>query len=456
MKPVVRLILVSLPLAALGAGFMAWAVANRPEPARIDIAERAVPVRIVETVEARLPTRVTANGLVRPARVFEAVAQVGGTAEWVDPRLEVGAVLPAGTEFLRLSKADYALAAAQARANIRATEARLAELDLSEKNQRTALELERRLLEIRTADRERIARLVERDAASASALDAARAAWLAQRQKVLGLENALSLIPTQRQVLVEQIAVYEASEKTAQLNLERTDFDLPFSGRVAKVAVEEGQFVRQGQVVAVFDGVDSAEVEVHVSFADMAALTGPFADGAALPDPVALGERLGAMEIAAEIRLAVGDSQLRWPARIDRLSAAVDARTGTLGVILRVEDAYASARPGERPPLTRGMFVEAVLTGPGRVGIIVPRSAVRGGKVMVADENDRLRLLPVSVLRLQDDVALIGEGLGAGMRLVVSDLSPPVPGQLLDPVRDAALEARLAARAAGTAPDAAQ
>ena len=456
MRPGLRLILIALPLAALGAGFLAWAVANRPEPARVEIAERARPVRVVETVEARLPTRVTANGLVRPARVFEAVAQVGGTAEWVDLRLEVGAVLPAGRVFLRLSKADYALAEAQALANIRATEAKLAELDLSEKNQRAALALERQLLDIRSADRDRIARLVERNAASVSALDAARAAWLAQRQKVLGLENALSLMPTQRKVLVEQIAVYKATLEIARLNLERTAFTLPFTGRVAQAAVEVGQFVRQGQVVAVFDGVDAAEVEVKVTLADMAALTGPAADGTDLIDPAGLGERLRAMGIGAEVRLALGDRVVSWPARIDRLSDAVDQRTGTLGVILQVDRAYASARPGIRPPLTKGMFVEAVLTGPGRAGIIAPRSAVRGGKVMVAGDDDRLRLLPVSVLRVQDDVALIGAGLEPGMRLVVSDLSPPLPGQLLDPVRDEAMEARLADRAAGTAPDAAQ
>ncbi|HHL21575.1 MAG TPA: hypothetical protein ENJ52_08590 [Aliiroseovarius sp.] len=456
MRPALRLFVIALPFAALGAGFLAYAISNRPAPARIDVAERAVPVRVVETALAHLPTRVTGNGLVRPARVFEAVAQVGGAAEWVDPGLHTGAVLRANRVFLRLSKADFALAEAQALANIRATEAKLAELELSEKNQQAALDLERRLLSIRTADRDRIAQLVEREAASASALDTARAAWLAQRQKVLGLENALSLVPTQRQVLLEQIAVYQATLETARLNLERTEFTLPFTGRVAQAAVETGQFVRQGEVVAVFDGVETAEVEVHVSFSDMAALTGSAADGGYLLDPAGLGERLRAMAIGAEVWLALGDRMVSWPARIDRLSDAVDQRTGTLGVILRVDDAYSSATPGVRPPLTKGMFVEAVLTGPGRAGIIVPRSAVRGGKVMIAGDDDRLRLVTVTVLRVQEDVALIGEGLSPGVRLVVSDPSPPVPGQLLEPVRDQMLEDRLAARAAGTAPEAAQ
>jgi len=356
MRPALKLILIALPLAAIGAGFLAYAVVNRPEPARIDIAERAVPVRFVEVTPASLPPRVTGNGLVRPARVFEAVAEVGGTVEWLDPGLETGM-------FLRLSKADYSLAVAQAEANVRATEAKLEELELSESNQKAALELERKLLDIRTADRD------------------------------------------------------------------------------------------QGQLVAIFDGIDAAEVEVRISLSEMSALTSPSADGGHLLDPVRLGEQLRAMGLQAEVRLGLGGRQLIWPAQVDRLSDTVDQKTGTLGVILRVDNAYSSARPGLRPPLTKGMFVEAVLSAPGRSGIIVPRSAVHEGRVMIADDENRLRLLPVTILRAQDQVALIGEGLEAGMRLIVSDLSPRIPGQLLAPVRDEALEKRLAAESAVAMPE---
>ncbi len=477
MKTALRLLLITVPLAALGAAFLAYVITNRPEPVRIDIAELATPVRVIQTVPADLPTRVTAYGLVRPTRVLEAIAQVGGTAEWVDPALKSGAILPAGRVFLRLSQSDYALAVAQAQANIRATKAKLAELNVSEQNQIASLDLERKLLDIRKADQERTAKLVERGAASTTALDQARAAWLAQRQKVLNLENGLALLPTQRQVLIEQIAVYETTLKTARLNLERTDLSLPFTGRVAKVAVETGQFVRQGQVVAVFDGIGSAEVEARVSLSEMAALTRPAADGAArdaaaqpqgddqartqadaaahgdLLDPLLLERRLKDLGLRAELRLNVGGQVLRWPGRVDRLSDAIDQKTGTLGVIVRVDDAYSSATPGAKPPLTKGMFVEVALTGPENRGIIVPRSALRDGKVMVADDEDRLRLVPVRAARVQDDVALIAAGLEPGVRVVVSDLSPRVPGQLLTPMRDEDLEARLAAQAAAGQPE---
>ncbi len=35
-------------------------------------------------------------GLVNPARTYEAIAQVGGTVDYVNPALQKGAILPAG------------------------------------------------------------------------------------------------------------------------------------------------------------------------------------------------------------------------------------------------------------------------------------------------------------------------------------------------------------------------
>ncbi len=451
MKPVFRLLAITLPLVGIGLAFLALVVANRPLPGRVEIAERALPVRIIRAADTGLPVRVRAYGLVRPGRVFEAIAQVGGRAEWVDPELKEGAILPAGREFLRLSPADHLLAIAQAEANIRASRAKLKELDVSEENQKAALELERRLLEIRAQDLERAERLVERGAASPSALDAARAVWLAQRQKVLNLENGLALLPTQRQVVVEQIAVYEASLGTARLNLQRTQLSLPFAARVAKVAVEMGQFVPQGRVVAAFDGVGEAEVEARISLPDMFALIQPAADDpvAGSLDPVLLEERLKKQRIDAEIRLDLGDHPVIWEGRVERLGDSIDQKTGTLGLIVQIDDAYTSALPGARPPLTRGMFVEVRLTGPRNAGFVVPRAALRDGQLMIADDEDRLRLISARAVRFQDDVVLLSaDDLTPGMRIVVSDVSPRTPGLLLAPRRDEALEQALAAEAA--------
>ena len=155
MKNGFRLVLVTLPIAAIGAGILAFVVSNSPPPERIELTERANPVRVITAETQTIVPAVTGFGVVTPARTFEAIAEVGGRVDYVSPALRDGQILPAGAVLLRLSPADFNLAIAQAKANIRAAEARLAELKVSEENQRAALEIERETLVVKASDLER-------------------------------------------------------------------------------------------------------------------------------------------------------------------------------------------------------------------------------------------------------------------------------------------------------------
>lgn len=446
MRHVLKLILVTAPLVAVGAGILAYMVATSQPPERTALAERSTPVRVIVAQTREIAPRIVGFGLVSPARTFEAIAQVAGTVEHIHPRLQKGAILPAGSVLLRLSPADFNLAIAQARANIRAAEARLAELEVSEANQVSALKIETEALALKAADLERAEMLFANGTIPQTTRDAARAAHLAQRQKVQSVESSLALLPTQRAVQTEQIAVYRASLETAQLNLARTELTLPFIARVASISVETGQFLRSGQTAAVLDGIAAAEIEAQVPIAAMRTLLQSSRSdvGAMAIDPSALTDVLHSLGLTAEVHLRVGDGVLAWPATVDRISDAIDVKTGTLGVIVRVETAYSDFKPGERPPLTKGMFVEVSLKGQPLSGIVVPRSALRDGQVLVADADDRLRLVPVVSRLVQDGIAVISEGVEPGTRIVVSAPSPVMDGMLLDVIEDADLMDRLA------------
>ncbi len=448
MKTALKLIFITVPLIAVGVFILYTIVSNKPAPARSPVAERATAVRVIEAREGRLAPDVIGYGLVRPARVYQAIAQVSGTAEYVNPGLEKGEILPQGTVLVRLSQADFKLAMAQAQANIRAAEAKLAELDISEKNQLAALEIEKKALELKEREYERIRRLADSGTASATALEGAQALLLAQRQKVLNLENALALLPTQRRVQQEQIEVYKANLETARLNLERTTLTLPFTARVAKRAVEVGQFVRSGQVVAELDGVDAAEVESQVAIDDMMALLRASDTTGQAPaiGSAAMTDYLRTLGLDAVVRLHLSGEVLDWPASVSRLSDTIDQKSGTLGVIVRVDTAYSGAEPGSRPPLTKGMFVEVAMSGDPLPGFVIPRSALREGGVLVADEDNRLARVKVTPVLVQDEVVLVREGIAPGMRIIVSAPSPVIEGMLLEVTRDVALEARLAGK----------
>ncbi len=443
MKPLVKLIIITVPVVVAGAFVLGNIVANKAPPARVELTERATAVRVIDAAEMEVRPSLSGYGLVTPSRTYEAIAQVGGTAEYVNPALRKGEILSEGALLLRLSPEDFNLAIAQARANIRAAEAKLAELAISEENQQAALAIEEDALALKATDLERSESLFASQTISQSVLDGARSAHLAQSQKVQGIRSGLALLPTQRAAQNEQISVYRASLASAELNLERSEVRLPFAGRVSVATVEEGQFVKAGQTIASFDGIEAAEAEAQVSVADLSRLLGDARAQAGLLvfDPETMSSVLNELGIEATVRLQLGNDVAEWPATLDRISNVIDPKSGTLGVIVRVENAYGS--PG-RPPLTKGMFVEVELTAPATTGVVIPRAALDQGRVLLADAESRLVVHPVTPDLVQGDIVLVKSGLPAGSRVVVSTPRPVVPGMLLDLTPDDALMQRLA------------
>jgi multidrug efflux pump subunit AcrA (membrane-fusion protein) len=149
--------------------------------------------------------------------------------------------------------------------------------------------------------------------------------------------------------------------------------------------------------------------------------------------------------LSAEVRLRLGDDVVTWPATIDRISDGIDQRSGTVGVVVVVENAYQQSDRGRRPPLTKGMFVDVVLKAIPIDGVVVPRSAVRDGYVFVADDDNRLRMIKANPLFEQGEIALFSDTITEGMRVVLAPPSPVIEGQLLDLHPDPTLVTRLLA-----------
>ena len=80
------------------------------------------------------------------------------------------------------------------------------------------------------------------------------------------------------------------------------------------------------------------------------------------------------------------------------------------------------------------MFVEAEIMGSLiEHAIVVPRTALRGERVLVVDEEDSLRFRDVDVLRVDRGYAVIVGGLNAGDRVCVSTLEAVSDGMKVRP-----------------------
>jgi multidrug efflux pump subunit AcrA (membrane-fusion protein) len=418
-------------------------------PAQRDAEPPARVVRIIEIPAVDVVPRATGYGRVRPERVWEAVAEVNGRVIETHPRLRRGALLPADAVLLRIDPTEYELRLSQVEADILSTRAQLAEMAAREANIRASLAIEEESLALRTTEVERKQRLRDKGTLSASELEQEKRNLLAQRQAVQAQQNQLNLLPAERELLVAQLARYEAQLADARLDLSRTEVQLPFRARLSEVNIEQAQYVREGQVLIKADAIDRAEVEAQIPIARMRALL----QGA---DPIdfsigpggALAERLG---IRARVTLRDAGGDVSWDAELARLSDTLDPDTRTVGVIVVVEAPYADVVPGERPPLVKGLFVEVELFGAARPEqLVVPRSALHGDRLYLV-EHGRLAIRHVTVAVRHPEYAIIAGGVAAGDELVVSDLFPAIDGMPLRGEPDPDARARLVAAATGGA-----
>ena len=150
------------------------------------------------------------------------------------------------------------------------------------------------------------------------------------------------------------------------------------------------------------------------------------------------------------VRLRSANLDVSWPGRVVRVSDRLDPRTRTLGVIVAVDNPYKLSIDGNRPPLTKNMYVEVELRGiPQKDKIVLPRSALHNGRVYIAGKNNRLEIKPVKIAYSQGNLTVLASGLKAGERVVVSDLIPAINGMLLSTVDDERVEQSLREAANG-------
>jgi multidrug efflux system membrane fusion protein len=427
--------LLIIPAIIAGVLIFILLVKNRAEPEKKPLAESTRAVRIIEVPQINVTPTLTATGTVRPSQVWNGVAQVSGKIVDMNPQLKKGAVIQAGETLLRIDPSDYELAIEQAKTNIEATQAQIAENKVKEKNAKASLKIEEEALVIAREELERKRKLVKQGTVTLSDVEKEERNALAQQQSVQSLKNTINLIPVELRRLKADVERLKAQLKEAELNLERTTVSMPFNGRIAESNVEIKQFVRQGEILVIADGIEKAEVEVDVPMDRITSLIQ--SEQVINVEEVrarGVGEVLG---LSASVMLRRNESVTQWEGKIVRTSDTMDPRTRTVGFIIEVDNPYKNVQPGVRPPLVKGMFVEVEIRGtstPGR--LVIPRSAVNDHHVYVVNNENRLERRLVKLQLRGANYVVVQEGLTAGERIVISDLSPAIDGMLLEPVVD--------------------
>jgi RND family efflux transporter MFP subunit len=363
-----------------GAVVFATMLATGPKPE--EKAANAHPPAVQFAVATARPASISINvqGEARPRVEAALAAQVAGRIVWASPAFVEGGAFREGEVLARIEAADYELAVVRAHSQVAQAQEGLA-------REQAEGELARQDWE---------------------ALGTGEASPLALREPQMAQARAT-------------LAAAQASLRSAELDLARTQIRAPFTGRLRERHANVGDYVAPGAAVATMFSTDIMEIRVPLTDADLASLRTPvgFAATAATPGPL------------ANVSISQAGAMRNWQGRLVRTEAAIDPRTRLVYGIVAVNHPFAGAAP-----LAPGMFVSVRLDGSARETMVAaPRSALKRNEyVYVIGADNSVDIRQVRPAQTTADEVFFRAGVTDGDRVITSTLASPRDGMAVTPI----------------------
>ena len=312
--------------------------------------------------------------------------QIKGRVSEISPQMVAGGTFQKGELLFAIEEVDYQLAIAHAQANLAQ-----AELELL-RNENLA--------------------------------DLARKEWHSLNSESDLEPNPLVVYEPQLKSARALRDAAQANVKQAELNLQRTRVFAPFDCYVRSEQLEIGQFLNAGAPVATVAGIDQIEIVVPLPLEEIVWLQVP---------------RKGTKQTGslAKVELQSGGRTFHWQGEITRSMGEIDPRNRMARIVVTVNDPFTedTEKANLLNDLLPGMFVNVQLLGEELSDIIsVPRGAMHDNDtIWVIDDENRLHIREVDILRRERDEVLIRSGLEANEKIVLTNLSGAAEGMLLRP-----------------------
>ena len=340
--------------------------------------ERKLPnVKVLNTKTSSHTFKIVSQGTALPRTTILLISEVSGKVVSVSDKFNAGKFFQKNDLLLEIDPRDYELSLAQARLKVAQADLRLQ----MEEKEATVSRKEWKLLNQGepTGLQAREPQLAE----ARAALDAAK-----------------------------------ATEESAQRNLDRCRIRAPFDGMVSKANVRPGQFVSAGIQLGEIFATDVSEVRLPLSTSDLNFIN--------LPKP---NEPLNIDQAPKVILInKVGEESQEWIGSIVRSEENVDPINRMVYVVAKVDDPY-SLKSNNKAPLRRGTFLKATING--RIAkkiIAIPRTALRGKDRVWIAEDGKLIYRKVKPVYLDENLAIISEGIDSNEQIIVSLLAGVIDG----------------------------
>jgi RND family efflux transporter MFP subunit len=377
---------VPLLIVLIAVGATVLLVKSRQQPRSEEIPYLGPLVEVVELAKTSRQVIVRSTGTAQARHEVDITPQVKGRVSELSEQMVAGGLFRKGEQLFAIEDVDYKLAIDLARANLAQ-----AELELLRNENLAAV---------------------------------ARKEWQGLNPEASAEPDPLVVYEPQMKSARAQRDAAQANVRQAELNLQRTRVFAPFNCYVRSEKLDIGQFLSVGSPVATVAGTDQMEIVVPLSLDQLAWLEVP-------------RKGLSQKGSRANVELQSGGRTFSWQGEVTRSMGEIDPRNRMVRVVVTVAEPF-SANEKEPNPLNNlvpGMFVEVFIHGAELADVVaVPRGALRDNNtIWLVDNDNRLQIREVEVLRRERDEVLVSTGLAAGERMVLSNLSGAAEGMLLRP-----------------------
>ena len=398
--------------------------------------------RLVRTFRAvATPHRiaVTAYGTTQASQQWTAISEVSGTIAQLSDRFAAGDVIPAGELLATIDKLDYELAVKRAQTEVTLRKQKQLELVQTRENTLSMIEVREKQFQLAQAELDRVSELIKNNASSQAEYDRVSGTYLDRDLALKELKNRLALLPIQEQSEATAMEAAQLNLQQVQRDLEQCEIRAPFNALCISRDVTLHEQATTGQVLGEFLGLERAEIIAMIEprkalplFRKFGKAIGPIDFRS--PQLSLLNElrrQIREFAIPVDVTWRAGEGIAQWRGRLVRASATVDESTRSIPFIVEVDDAFSAVEIGIKPALVPGMFVETVIYGDRYENVfVIPRDVVRGGTVHVV-RDDRLAIVDVELLAIEEDAAIVESGLNEGDQVILADLFPVAEGMSL-------------------------
>ncbi|QEW18750.1 Acriflavine resistance protein A precursor [Marinibacterium anthonyi] len=354
-----------------------------------------------------------AFGEVKSLRTLEVRAAAPGRVIALSEDFVEGGTVSAGDVLFEVDPADAEGALDRAKSDMLDAEAEVRDADRGLELAQDELVAAREQSDLREKAYQRQVSLNERGAGTTSAVEAAELSAAQARQAVLTSRMSVAQAEARVDQAKTTLNRSRIALRTAERDLDDTRVTAPFDGTLSDVTLVEGRLVQVNERVASLVDPDLLEVAFRISTAQYVRLLD--GDGGLIDAPVSVSLNIAGIDLMAR-------------GKVNRDGAAVGEGQSGRQLFARLEDAH-GFKPGD--------FVTVRVEEPPLEHVArLPSSVLDAAQtVLVLGDEDRLEVLPVTLVRRQgDEVLLRGEGL-EGREVVIGRTPLLGPGIRVRPIR---------------------